>query len=52
MKLTEDQLAELADIGSSYTYTGAKNQIYISRGGVLEILKKYEKMSSKGSSTQ
>jgi hypothetical protein len=40
--LTENQIAELANIGSQHLYLGVMDEGRLSYGGVLEILKKYE----------
>lgn len=45
--LTENQIAELAQIGSQYLYLGylgAMENSRLSYGGVLEILKRYEEL--------
>ena len=42
--LTENQIAELAQIGSQYLYLGAMENGRLSYGGVLEILKRYEEL--------
>ena len=40
--LTENQIAELAQIGSQHLYLGAMDEGRISYGGIMEILKRYE----------
>ncbi|MFZ1297385.1 MAG: hypothetical protein WAT16_05015 [Saprospiraceae bacterium] len=42
--LTENQIAELANIGSQHLYLGAMDEGRLSYGGVLEILKRYEEL--------
>ena len=42
--LTENQIAELAQIGSQYLYLGAMDEGRISNGGIIEILKRYEEL--------
>jgi hypothetical protein len=42
--LTENQIAELANIGSQHLYMGAKDEGRISYGGIMEILKRYEEL--------
>lgn len=42
--LTENQIAELAQIGSQYLYLGEMEEGRLSYGGVLEILKRYEEL--------
>lgn len=42
--LTENQIAELAQIGSQHLYLGAMEEGKISYGGVIEILKRYEEL--------
>jgi hypothetical protein len=42
--LTENQIAELAGIGSQYLYLGAMDEGRISYGGIMEILKRYEEL--------
>ena len=42
--LTENQIAELAQIGSQYLYLGAMDEGRISYGGIIEILKRYEEL--------
>jgi hypothetical protein len=42
--LTENQIAELANIGSKHLYLGAMDEGRLSYGGVLEILKRYEEL--------
>lgn len=42
--LTENQIAELANIGSNHLYLGAMDEGRLSYGGVLEILKRYEEL--------
>lgn len=42
--LTENQIAELAEIGSQHLYLGAMDEGRISYGGIMEILKKYEEL--------
>ena len=42
--LTENQIAELAEIGSQHLYLGAMDEGRISYGGIMEILKRYEKL--------
>ena len=42
--LTENQIAELANIGSQHLYLGAMDEGILSYGGVLEILKRYEEL--------
>ena len=40
--LTENQIAELAQVGCRYLYVGAMDECRISYGGIMEILKRYE----------
>ena len=40
--LTENQIAELAQIGSQHLYLGAMDEGRISYVGIMEILKRYE----------
>lgn len=40
--LTENQIAELAEIGNRYLYLGVMEEGRISYAGVFEIIKKYE----------
>ena len=42
--LTENQIAELAQIGSQHLYLGAMDEGRISYGGIMEILKRYEEL--------
>ena len=42
--LTENEIAELADIGSQYLYLDAMENGRLSYGGVVEILKRYERV--------
>ena len=42
--LTENQIAELAQIGSQHLYLGAMDEGRISYGGIMEILKRYEEI--------
>ena len=42
--LTENQIAELAQIGSQYLYLGVMDEGRISYGGIIEILKRYEEL--------
>jgi hypothetical protein len=42
--LTENQIAELANIGSKHLYLGSMDEGRLSYGGVLEILKRYEEL--------
>lgn len=42
--LTENQIAELAGIGSQHLYLGAMDEGRISYGGIMEILKRYEEL--------
>lgn len=42
--LTENQIAELAQIGSQHLYLGAMEEGRISYGGIIEILKRYEEL--------
>ena len=42
--LTENQIAELAQIGSHHLYLGAMDEGRISYGGIMEILKRYEEL--------
>ena len=42
--LTENQIAELAQIGSKYLYLGVMEEGRISYGGIMEILKRYEEL--------
>ena len=42
--LTENQIAELAQIGSKYLYLGEMEEGRISYGGIMEILKRYEEL--------
>lgn len=42
--LTENQIAELAQISSQYLYLGAMEEGRISYGGIIEILKRYEEL--------
>jgi hypothetical protein len=42
--LTENEILKLANIGSQYIYTGANDVNYLSHGGVLAILKRYEEL--------
>ena len=42
--LTENQIAELANIGSQHLYLGVMDEGRLSYGGVLEILKRYEEL--------
>lgn len=44
MKLTDEQLNELSEIGEKYIYTGIKNERHLTWSGVSEIIKRYEKM--------
>lgn len=40
--LTENQISELAQIGSNHSYLGAMDECRISHGGIMQILKRYE----------
>ena len=40
--LTENEIVELAQIGSQHLYLGAMEEGRISYGGIIEILKRYE----------
>ena len=42
--LTENQIAELAQIGSQHLYLDAMEEGRISYGGIMEILKRYEEL--------
>lgn len=42
--LTENQIAELAQIGSQHLYLGEMEEGRISYGGIIEILKRYEEL--------
>ena len=42
--LTENQIAELAQIGSQHLYLGAMDEGRISYGGIMAILKRYEEL--------
>ena len=42
--LTENQMAELAQIGSQHLYLGAMDEGRISYCGIMEILKRYEEL--------
>lgn len=42
--LTENQIAELAQIGSQHLYLGVMEEGRISYGGIIEILKRYEEL--------
>ena len=42
--LTENQIAELAQIGSQHLYLGSMDEGRISYGGIMEILKRYEEL--------
>ena len=42
--LTENQIAELAQIGSQHLYLGVMDEGRISYGGIIEILKRYEEL--------
>lgn len=42
--LTENQIAELAEIGRQHLYLGAMDEARISYGGIIEILKRYEEI--------
>ena len=42
--LTENKIAELAQIGSQHLYLDAMEEGRISYGGIIEILKKYEEL--------
>ena len=46
--LTENQIAELAQIGSQHLYLGAMDEGRISYGGIMEILKRYEELRKTG----
>jgi hypothetical protein len=50
--LTENQIAELANIGSQHLYLGAMDERRLSYGGVLEILKKYKELKVQERSEQ
>lgn len=42
--LTENQIAELAQIGSQHLYLDEMDECRISYGGIMEILKRYEEL--------
>lgn len=42
--LTENQIAELAQIGSQYVYLDAMEKGRISGVGIMEIIKRYENL--------
>jgi choline kinase len=42
--MTENQIAELANIGRQYIYLDEADKCRLSHGGVLEILKRYEEL--------
>lgn len=42
--LTENQIAELAQIGSQHLYLGVMEEGRISYVGIIEILKRYEEL--------
>ena len=42
--LTENQIAELAQIGCQHLYLGEMDEGRISYGGIMEILKRYEQL--------
>jgi hypothetical protein len=42
--LTENEIAELANVGSQYLYLGAMDEGRLSYEGVLKILKRYEEL--------
>jgi len=42
--LTENQVAELANIGSNHLYLVSMDECRLSYGGVLEILKRYDEI--------
>ena len=42
--LTENQIAELAQIGSQHLYLGEMEEGRISYGGIMAILKRYEEL--------
>ena len=46
--LTENQIAELAQIGSQHLYLGEMDEGRISYGGIMEILKRYEELRETG----
>jgi hypothetical protein len=42
--MTENQIAELANIGRQYIYLDEVDKCRLSHGGVLEIIKRYEEL--------
>ena len=42
--LTENEISELANIGSQHLYTGANDETRLSHGGVVAILERYEEL--------
>ena len=42
--LTENDISELAQIGSQHLYLGEMDEVRLSYGGVLEIIKRYEEI--------
>ena len=44
VSLTENEIAELTYIGIQHLYVGANDQNYLSHGGVMAILERYEEI--------